>query len=569
MGIIFKKSIIVVLTGILMVSMVGCGKTDTVNGSSDDTKSTKVTNEVDENINLTGYPIAKEPITLTMTGRQGATKDWQNTIQLEQIKEQFGLDIQAEPYSNDSWKTQFTLMLSTNELTDIVVNSATSLAIINQYGAQGYFLPLNEYLEYMPNLKARFEEYPEWKAALTAPDGNIYSIAPFNMDPTREIPRIFLNQVWLDNVGMEEPTNLNELYEVLKAFKEKDANGNGDSDDEIPMAYDRNFYWYTDIPLLSAFGLQGYTRDYLLIEDNGTIASGNVTDNYKKFLKYMRKLYSEGLIDQEAYIQTRQEVESKANEDRVGLVGCPSAPYVVAKKDQTWDKNWTAIGGLTEKAGQQGVIPLKNKVTDSGVFIVNAETKHPIEIARLIDYLCTDEGILTGTHGFKGHSYELIEMEGVKVADLPLPEGYKSQGEYRQQRAVIQGAFMMMTGTVGYPEEAVLNMTDERLEKVIANPDSLNIELEYWRLLIERLRRKENLEYKQVVPNLVYKEKEEKRVATLKTDIMTYIDTAVAQFVTGEVDIDEGWDAYVTTLKQMGLDELIEIEQTAYDRMFK
>ncbi|GKX31456.1 ABC transporter substrate-binding protein [Vallitalea longa] len=561
-----KQSTMILLIVILVISMVGCGKTDTVNGNSDDTKSTKVTKKVDENINLTGYPIANKPITLTMTGRQGATKDWQNTIQLEQFKEQFGLDIKAEPYSNDSWKTQFTLMLSTDELTDIVVNSATSLTEINKYGEQGYFLPLNEYLEYMPNFKARLEEYPEWRAAITAPDGNIYSIAKFDMDPTRITPRIFLNQVWLDNVGMEEPTNLDELYKVLKAFKDKDANGNGDPDDEIPMVYGNN-YWYTDITLLSAFGLQGYTRDYLLIEDKGTIASGNVTDNYKKYLKYMRKLYSEGLIDQEAYIQTRQEIESKASEDRVGLVGCPSAPYVVAKKDNSWDRNWTAIGGLTEKEGQQGVIPLKSKVTDSAAFIVNADTKYPIAIARLIDYLCTDEGILTGEYGFEGHSYEYKDLEGVKVVDIPVSEGYKSKEEYRQQRAIIQSAFLMMTGTIGRPEGAVINMTNERLNEVIADPD--NNEFSYWLLLVERLRRKENIEYEEVVPKLVYTEKEGQRVATLKTDIISYINTAVAQFVTGEVDIDEGWDNYVTTLKQMGLNELIKIEQTAYDRMFK
>ncbi|GKX31465.1 ABC transporter substrate-binding protein [Vallitalea longa] len=561
----FKQSITVLLVGILVISIIGCGKTDTVEGGSDDINATK---QISENINLTGYPIAKEPITLTMTGRQGASKDWQNTIQLEQFKEQFGLDIKAEPYSNDSWKTQFTLMLSTNELTDIVVNSATSLTELNQYGEQGYFLPLNEYLDYMPNFKARLEEYPEWKAAITAPDGNIYAIAKLNVTLIGQIPRIFLNKTWLDNVGMEEPTNLDELYEVLKAFKEKDANGNGDANDEIPLSYDRDAYWYTDIPLLSAFGLYGFARDYLLIEDGGTVSSGNITDNYKAYLKYMRKLYSEGLIDQEAYIQTKQELEAKANEDRIGLLGCPSAPFAVAKKDNSWDRNWTSVGGLTEEAGQQGVIPLKNRVIDSGVFIVNANTKHPIAIARLIDYLCTDKGDFTGSHGFEGYSYEFIEMEGVNVVTMMLPEGYKSKEEYRQQKAIIQGAFSLLQNSInGYAEEAAIKMSDERLEEVMADPDSS--EFSYWMLLMERLRRKENIEHKKTVPKLVYTEEEGKRVAILKTDIVTFIDTAVAQFVTGEVDIDEGWDNYVTTLKKMGLEELIKIEQTAYDRMFK
>lgn len=45
----------------------------------------------------------------------------------------------------------------------------------------------------------------------------------------------FINKAWLDRLGMEMPTTVDEWYEVLKAFKEQGANGNGDPNDEIPL----------------------------------------------------------------------------------------------------------------------------------------------------------------------------------------------------------------------------------------------------------------------------------------------------------------------------------------------
>ena len=46
---------------------------------------------------------------------------------------------------------------------------------------------------------------------------------------------MFINKEWLDNVGMDVPTNIDEFYEVMKAFHDQDANGNGDANDEIPF----------------------------------------------------------------------------------------------------------------------------------------------------------------------------------------------------------------------------------------------------------------------------------------------------------------------------------------------
>ena len=71
-----------------------------------------------------------------------------------------------------------------------------------------------------------------------------------------------------------------------------------------------------------------------------------------------------------------------------------------------------------------------------------------------------------------------------------------------------------------------------------------------------------------VMPNLSYNEDEVDRVTTIKTDLGNYTGQAIAQFISGEMDPETDWDSYINTLNQIGLEELLEIEQEAYNRAY-
>ena len=97
------------------------------------------------------------------------------------------------------------------------------------------FIALNDLIDqYCPNLKAEMAKRPGAEERITAPDGNIYSL-PFLGRSGNGWINSFINQPWLDKLGLEMPTTLDEFYEVLKAFKTQDPNGNGIAD-EIPYA---------------------------------------------------------------------------------------------------------------------------------------------------------------------------------------------------------------------------------------------------------------------------------------------------------------------------------------------
>ena len=124
----------------------------------------------------------------------------------------------------------------------------------------------------------------------------------------------FINTRWLKNVGLEIPKTQDEFYAVLKAFKEKDANGNGDSNDEIPLEFCNNF-WAGNIK--DMFGYWGFTG-YYNVEDGKVIPTMN-TEDFKNALVFYNKLANEGLLDVEGFSQTREQFSSKVKQGKVGI----------------------------------------------------------------------------------------------------------------------------------------------------------------------------------------------------------------------------------------------------------
>ena len=72
-----------------------------------------------------------------------------------------------------------------------------------------------------------------------------------------------------------------------------------------------------------------------------------------------------------------------------------------------------------------------------------------------------------------------------------------------------------------------------------------------------------------VIPMLIYTQEETEVYTDIKTTLDTYRDEATANFLAGNADIDANWDSYVAELENIGLSEMLEVVQAAYDRMYK
>lgn len=181
--------------------------------------------------------ISEEGVTLTVAGNKpSGLEDWTNLACIQEYKDRLGINLECD-FTETDWPTQRTLLFAGNELPDLIMNAGFSISDVNSYGSQGYLLDFNQYRDIMPNMVATFEEYPELESFLTTEDGHIYGMTQIRSDMTDRLMRTFIKRTWLENLGLEVPTTLDELYDVLVAFKEQDANGNGDATDEIPMLW--------------------------------------------------------------------------------------------------------------------------------------------------------------------------------------------------------------------------------------------------------------------------------------------------------------------------------------------
>ncbi|MCX7714407.1 MAG: extracellular solute-binding protein [Clostridia bacterium] len=120
-------------------------------------------------------------------------------------------------------------------------------------------------------------------------DGKIYGIYR-----ARTLGRngMTIRKDWLDNLGMQEPTTIDELYNVLKAFKERDPDGNGQNDTfgmimtTATSTFDNLAIWF------------GAPNKWGVAED-GTLQPAHLTDEYFEAVKFVKKLYDEKLINQD------------------------------------------------------------------------------------------------------------------------------------------------------------------------------------------------------------------------------------------------------------------------------
>ena len=567
-----QKTAAIVLAVSMAVSLAACGKqagetgnagsaANTENTGSADTQASSGTGSVE--VNETGYPITSEEITVTAAGPMpSGCEDWSQLAVIDEYANRLGIRLDCDFYETD-WETQLTLKVAGDELPDMLIGCSMNVSDVNEWGGEGYFLDLSQYMDLMPNLKAYFDQYPELEAYCTTSDGHIYGLPKLKVDMTDRLTRSFINKQWLDNLGLSMPTSIDEYYDVLVAFKEQDANGNGDPDDEIPLLFTSDSGGYTALEktLLDAYGIFTTDPNYVLqADESGKVELANINDTYKEYLKFMHRLYAEGLMEQEAFTITGDEITTKQQGDVYGSFGCGSAPFVMANKDISYDANWMALSGMSSELHPKREASIASPVQNSILVAVNGNTEYPEALARFIDYFYTEEGMLSATKGYEGVTFDMVQDDllGKEVPQMRVPDGYTSGEEFRYKGAVLNEALNLVERNID--RQAMFESDREVLE----NPEF--VEQYGWAARVIDAFKADGVTGVEAYPVVSYTSDEVEERGAVYKDITTYLKQARAQFITGELDLDKDWDTYVNTLNQMNLGRLLEIEQAAYDR---
>ena len=483
------------------------------------------------------------------------------------LLENFKINLVVTEYNSENWADQRTLMLAEDNLPDIISNTGWTFSQFHEYVEEGYFLNLTPYLELAPNLQAIFEQYPDYKQQMTNTDGNIYGLSQLTTINQNAPLRGFIDERWLQNVGKDVPRTVDELYELLKVFKAQDANGNGDPNDEIPMYLSADYKNRNNTfrALANAFGIysDNPTRK-MAIDENGNVFAPWNTDNWKDLMKYCHKLYEEGLIDTNYVTRTAAEFKEMVKNQTVGVFSA-NAPFAQAGLTIDYDANFQYMHPMTSKYSDQATLVLTSGASTNVSFALNAniDPEKAVRLMEMVNWIYTADGAFGIGMGVQGLDWE---YEYTKWSDeygvlkMFCPEGYENSNDYKIKACIINGAFSMYSPAEG--RDYIL--TDIVSDDVLYN-DQEFAERCGWFCLVEQGIRESEVKITSLA-DLNYSKAEAKERSTLVTDISSYVEQMITQFITGEADIDATWDTYVATLEQMQLDRWVEIDQTAYDR---
>lgn len=520
-----KFSILLVFT-LVMVLLVGCGGDDKSKDPKDTgSKDTDKSSEVD--VKDITFPL-EETMELSMFAIMNGEHDLATNATMKHLEEITNVkwDVQSAMASDLPEKKG--IMFSSQDYPDVLYKAGLSAQEAEKYGTQGVLIPLQDLIEsHAPNLKKLLDERNAWQY-ITSSDGNVYALPEIDLQsPAGAV--LFMNQEWLANVGKEEPTNLDELYDVLKAFKEQDANGNGDLNDEIPLMNTADATPVTF--LLPYFGVPFDANTNLAVMD-GEMTYVPTADVFKDFLEYITKLYGEGLLDKNSFTQgIEQQKAVGASGDVIGAFYDAGAFLTVGRER---DKEYKILTPFEE-----GVLPVNSGV-NTGTFSITDACENPEVAMAWIDQFYTEEGGVLAWLGVEGTTYK-VNDDG--TWEWILDGEYGSDIGTVRASGALQGAALHPSIQ---PDLWFTGMTDEN-EKYLTEERNRVVELGA-----------------DPFPALHISDEDGMAISTIRADVDVYISQYIAQVTTGELELASSWDNYISTLEQMGVQKLIDIYKDAY-----
>ncbi|OPJ60033.1 extracellular solute-binding protein [Clostridium oryzae] len=526
-----KRSIsFVVLAGVLCGGMIGCKGKD----------ATKHNTEKANGFQTKGLPIVKKPVTFKVLTMRWANMgdSFTKNKWLQDLETKTNVKIKWEIKSSNDWDTQKQVLLSSGELPDIIIGDGTfsDSDIVNN---ESLFRPVDDLVKkYMPNYQTALREYPDLKKTVTFPDGKMYSFGSAFPILPKVCNQPIINKTWLKKLGMKEPTTIDELEKVLQAFKTKDPNGNGKAD-EIPIID------IASMDLLNPFGITDLNGNNMIVKGDGSLEYYPTSEQYKAGIKWLQKLYSEGLIDREAFTEDATMVTSKRQAPDAARVGFTYAwtPDATFGK---WSSQYEAIAPIKGPDGKQYASgdPNGNGSIGRNSAEISTSCKYPEVAARWIDQFYTGEASIQNFWGAIGTVVKKNSDNTYTLNDPP--KGTSADAWYWDQ------------SLRSFSPKYISADFKKKIKLSPKSGDGLKIELG-----------KLGDPYVTTpFPKVMYTNDENEELPTLTTDINTYVQQTRAKWII-KGGIDQGWDAYVKKLKDMGLDKLVKIYTDGYNRYEK
>ena len=578
------KRIFAMLLVVIMVigCLVGCAKPN----DPEQTKPSGEKNPTNPPATQGGEDIPSEPITISILTRRheestNDAKDLWFFKYLEYWLAQQGYNVTIEVAQSSEYEQQLSLMFATDSLPDIVWGPELTTTNAVVYGAgEKMVLDWTPYLneETMPNLMAAMTA--EALAASTCIDGAVYSLPKirrpnatnYNTPSTNfgMTDRMFVNSTWLEEFGLEIPTNIDEFLNMLRAFKNKKLDS-GES--VVPVSVNAKFLEKWIWGGLGYYGTVVEDGTEIAIKDD-KIAIPAYSEDYREFVKLMRTLYEEGLISPDFYTMDTTTAQGIMSSGRCGVI----CDWTLGNTPLGKHQDFVSIPMLPIGGNDQIAISL-NKGYTYGTLWAAAKTEHPEVIAKIVDYLYSDEGstmhfygpqkgkdplgLLDGWYiGDKGVTCDLVENG--TYANMTL---YARQEVYPYDSIAVSASSDYVYEQTGYkalgePRTFKDSVTGKTFEgNYHGKYEDLTVNDSWWRHI--NVAASEQHCTLISLPTAYLAEDDAFRATEILSLVKPHVLTETANFVTGLRPMEE-IDEFFKELEELGIKELLEMYTEAY-----
>jgi len=550
-----KKLLSILLSASMAISICACGNEKenskesekisevTAEQSQESSSTTTSLEEVPEEYVPT-YPIVDEPITVRGVVVSSNTTYYADTrLVWEEVEKLTGINIEWEVIEKEALPTY----MAGGDWPDFF-HCNLDATTVNDYGITGgRFINYLDYIDIMPNLAQTYKDYPMTLAASTQLNGEVYNLFKVSGPASTAVTtRAFVRTDILDEAGIAGlPNTIDEFYEQLKILKEK----NGE-----PGWVPSSNLTANDLQMLvyGAFG----TLDTMTYNDDGTgkVVFGRTSDQMKYYLQFMNKCYEEGLIHPEYMTLDNTAVNQLCQQSgKVAYITQAAANGMKQEflKDNKWEY-LTCLAPLTSEYDNTRTLQGYFDYANACGMYINADSQYVEEICKMLDIAFATEEVSEGS-GLLGQTF----MYGMQGRDWWIND----DGTYAQKAPEEYGSFSTyQTGALIWVNFGRGDYWGDAVTETVGNAQARQ------KGFVENAIPYQVTDHIFNTSAIKFTEDEQYTLDNRLTDIANYCSQMEAEFITGVKDIESNWAEYVATVEKMGIQDVLKVYQTAYDR---
>ncbi|MFC7404331.1 extracellular solute-binding protein [Georgenia alba] len=335
------------------------------------------------------------------------------------VEEYVGHQLNVTWVPNSNYTDRLNVVMASDDIPHVLVVQGKTGAF-TQAAEAGAYWDLTEHLDDYENLTPESEEV----RLAASVNGDSYGI--YRMRDSMRAA-VIIRKDWLENLGLEEPQSVDDLYEVARAFTEDDPDGNG-QDDTTGLI----------IPQWGGYGNHG-PYDLLDVwfgapnrwgvDESGDLYPAFEHPAFFESLRFLKDMVDNGYVNSDFATMDSATWNEPFFNGQGGIIidvssrGAEIMDLFAESDPENYGDYVTMVGNLRGPDGELRAYPTSGFSGFISIPRASVQTEHQLhQVLSVLNDLSAQEGQVLLNHGIEGVNYELRDG---RVA--PLESGSEAE----------------------------------------------------------------------------------------------------------------------------------------------